>query len=364
MQNILIICGGRSAEHEVSLVSAYNVIHAMDKIRFCPIIVIVARSGTWHWVTMDRLEAMIALPGHFGKEDALCTLVRTNDGVILQTINESSKRILIDCAFPLIHGPMGEDGTIQGFFEILSLAYVGSGVASSAINMDKDLMKKLFIFHQIPTVPHQCIHQHGPHLTYNDACAALKSTILFVKPASLGSSVGVNKVVDEATYNLAVKQALCYCTKVIVEAAVPQCREFECAILGNNEPQAATVVGEISVNPTHLFYSYDAKYNDPKGAELGIPAAISDTLTQSIRSLALRAFTALECKGMARVDLFLSLDGKIYVNEINTLPGFTAISMYPKLWEASGIGYQELVTRLILLALENHTCSGSLRLTP
>lgn len=358
MKNILILCGGKSAEHEISLKSARNIVAAMDKASFLPILVVVSRQGCWHVVNESAFFNQATLFDEMLLSGEICTLMRLPEQTILMTI--SGKQLSIDAAFPLVHGPMGEDGTLQGLLEMMSIPYVGSGVLSSAIGMDKDILKQLLAKNNIPVGPFITITDKNQIPTYEEVSQRLNSNILFIKPSVMGSSVGISKVNNKDQYQAAVEQAFLYSFKVLVEKNIPG-REVECAILGNLDPMASCV-GEIV--PHHEFYSYEAKYLDPNGAELIIPAKLPATLAEEVRRLAVLAFKAIECKGFARVDFFISPDNTIYVNELNTIPGFTAISMYPKMWEASGLGYTMLISKLIELAYEEFAAKSAIHLCP
>jgi len=252
----------------------------------------------------------------------------------------------IDAVFPILHGPFGEDGTIQGFLKLADIPFVGSGVLGSAAGMDKDVMKRLLRDAGIPIGKFLTFknHEHSPSFAEIEAVLGIP---FFVKPANMGSSVGISKVNNESAYASALKDAFLYDTKILMEEFIPG-REIECAVLGNEEP-IASIPGEVI--PSHDFYSYDAKYLDENGAALEIPAKLDDKTAKQIRELAVKVFQVLCCEGLSRVDFFLKKNGEIIVNEINTMPGFTKISMYPKMWEASGISYTELITRLIELAI-------------
>lgn len=358
MKNLAIFCGGVSAEHEVSIRSARNIIKAIDKQEFNPILVIISRAGTWYLqndlAVLDQI-AECAEPFQHGE---LCTMIRKATETCI--ITTKGRELMIDAAFPVLHGPMGEDGTLQGLFEVMNLAYVGSGVLASALGMDKDFMKKVWAKANVPVVPSACLSNKQDYVNYATVSETLGSTVVFVKPCVMGSSVGVSKVSSPETYDAAVKEAFKYSSKVLVEKFIP-CREIECSVLGNKQPKASCL-GEIK--PNHEFYSYEAKYIDPNGADLIIPAKLDAKTTEKIRDIAVKAFTALECSGLARVDFFLSSDNEVFVNELNTIPGFTSISMYPKLWEASGIGYSDLIKQLIDLAFELQQEKQQICLTP
>lgn len=358
MKNILILCGGRSAEHEISLRSARNVIAALDPTQFSPVLVLVSRSGTWYFLeNPSQLENVTACNDPFVQGIA-CTLIRQPTQTSLFTID--NKQIKIDAAFPLIHGPMGEDGTLQGLLELMSLPFVGGGVAASAVGMDKHLMKRILVDANLPVVPFITLLAGQQAPSYEEASLKLGTKTLFIKPCIMGSSVGVCKISSAKEYQEGIAEAFLYGNKILIEKYIP-CRELECAVLGNNQPKASCV-GEIK--PSHDFYSYEAKYLDPNGAELVIPAALPQTLSEEVRKLAINAFQAIECKGMARVDFFIDSDNTLYINELNTIPGFTSISMYPKLWEASGIAYQDLIGQLIQFAQEEFEEKQKVNLNP
>ncbi len=338
-----IFFGGKSAEHEVSIQSAQNVLEALDTDKFEPVLIGIDKQGFWHTGSdlkllksslSTQLSTQLTLvPG--SQDNKLASI----DGKISQTI---------DVAFPVLHGPMGEDGTIQGFLELANIPYVGPGVLGSAVGMDKDVMKRLLRDAGIPITPHVVVNQ------YDRATLNLEQTVvelglpLFIKPANMGSSVGVSKVLDVQGLQTAIDQAFVFDRKIIIESAVVG-DEIECSVLGNDNPQAS-LPGRIV--PSADFYSYDAKYLDVDGAVMEIPAQLAPDMIDEVKALALRTFRVLCCEGMARVDMFLTKDNKLLVNELNTIPGFTKISMYPKLWEASGLTYKELITKLLELAIE------------
>ncbi|MEY3197105.1 MAG: hypothetical protein RLZZ59_473 [Pseudomonadota bacterium] len=359
MKNILIIFGGCSAEHEVSVKSARNVTTALDKTKYRAINVGVSRSGTWHFLKFDSIPESFTEVTDELPEENICTLIRTPKDTLLQT--SSGQTIALDVAFPLIHGPMGEDGTLQGLFEIMRLPYVGPGVMASALGMDKELSKKLFVSAGLRVSPSITVKNKNNIPSYQDACKELDSKTLFIKPSIMGSSVGVSKVKSENDYLNAINEAFKYSFKVLIEKAISG-REIECSVLGNNDPKAS-LPGELK--PNHEFYSYEAKYLDANGADYNIPAKnLSPELSDKIRQSAITAFQALECKGLSRVDFFVTEDDDIYINEINTLPGFTSISMYPKMWEAMGIPYTSLISNLIDCAEEEFLAKCSLKTTP
>lgn len=357
-KNILFLCGGKSAEHEVSLRSTRNVISALDPQRFCALTVAISRSGSWYLLRSPQDLENITEYSDDLPIGELCTLLRKPNQTVLITV--SGQQIVLDAAFPLIHGPMGEDGTLQGLLEMFELPYTGAGVLSSAIGMDKDVLKQRLHHADLPIVPFVTLNDKECIPSYEALSTQLDSAILFVKPAVMGSSVGVEKVRNAAQYQAAVTKAFHYSFKVLIEKFIPG-REVECSVLGNRSP-SASCVGEIK--PHHDFYSYEAKYLDPNGAELIIPAQLPHAVAETVRRLAISTFQAIECLGFARVDFFITTDDKVYVNEINTLPGFTSISMYPKMWEASGLAYTDLVSHLIDLAFEAFEHKQTIHLRP
>jgi D-alanine-D-alanine ligase len=366
---VIILFGGRSAEHEVSLLSARNVFLALDRQRFDPILVGIDKQGRWRIEPeATLLEAsgdprLLALRGA-GAE--VSVPVRPDLEPVRPVAPPAGGPLAIlrrdDVVFPVLHGTYGEDGTVQGLFELADVAYVGAGHLGSAVGMDKEVAKRLLAQAGIPVVPWQTVTASGFQRDPGGvkARAAALGYPLFVKPANAGSSVGVSKVDGPEALEPALRNAFQFDRKVLLEARV-NAREVECAVLGNDEPQAS-VPGEIVVTHKDGFYSYEAKYVDPEGAHWKIPAEIPPAVAERVRALSLETFRALELAGMARVDFFLDRDtGALYVNEVNTIPGFTAISMYPKMWEASGLSAQALVTRLIDLAIERRAARRALK---
>src|SRR6266478_1782641 len=345
-----ILFGGRSAEHEVSLQSAKNIIDAIDTNKYELVLIGIDKKGQWHL----NEESRFLLPA---TESGLPTLPETGENLALVPGKQIEQLVALsgeqrpgslDVIFPVLHGPFGEDGTVQGLLKLANIAFVGAGVLGSAIGMDKDVMKRLLRDAGIPVARFIAANKYSSKpIDFDDARDQL-GLPLFVKPANLGSSVGIHKVTDRDEFERAVRDALNYDDKVLIEECING-REIECSVLGNDNP-IASVPGEIL--PRHEFYSYEAKYLDENGAVLEIPAKLSSETLERIRQLAIRTFTVLCCEGMARIDFFLRNSDEIIVNEINTIPGFTRISMYPKLWEATGISYSELIDRLIQLAIE------------
>jgi D-alanine-D-alanine ligase len=354
-RRVVLLFGGRSAEHEISVISARSVFDALDRDRYEVVAIGVTRDGRWELMP----NGPPALPG--GSSHQLPAVKRsTGEGVALDQepgahalVAADGSRTEIDVVFPVMHGPYGEDGSIQGFLEMAGVPYVGSGVLGSALGMDKAVQKVLFQAAGIPVVRHEVVFEReweeDPEAV--EARAEHLGT-MFVKPAALGSSVGVTKVRERGGLRAALEEAFRYGRKALLEAAVEGGRELECAVLGNDDP-VASIAGEI-VPRGHEFYDFDAKYLDEHGADLVIPADIPPEMLEDVQRLSIAAFRAIEATGLARVDFFLTRHGRLIVNEVNTIPGFTSISMYPKLWEASGVPYADLVDRLIELAIERH----------
>lgn len=349
-----VIFGGKSAEHEVSLQSARNIVDALDRERFDVTLIGIDKQGQWHVNDADRYldnaddPARIAL--HHSQRDLAVMPGRARDQLIEPDCQATLEQL--DVIFPIVHGTLGEDGSLQGLLRMANLPFVGSGVLGSAVSMDKDVTKRLLRDAGLAVAPFVTLtRQSAASADFNVLCEQL-GTPLFVKPANQGSSVGVSRVDSAESLQKALALALSFDHKVLVESAI-QGREIECAILGNDTPEAS-VCGEIVLNDDG-FYSYDTKYISESGAAVAVPADIDATASDEIRRIALEAFKVLECAGLARVDVFLTPDNRVIINEVNTLPGFTRISMYPKLWQASGMAYPALVTRLIELALERHT---------
>jgi D-alanine-D-alanine ligase len=342
--NVGILFGGKSAEHEVSLQSAKNIFSAIDKEKYAPILIGIDKSGVWHLHDEATFLLNESDPKYIKLSESKSTtaLVPASNGTLSNASIPS-----LDVVFPILHGPFGEDGTVQGLLKLAHIPFVGASVLGSAIGMDKDVMKRLLRDARIPIGKFIALKSEEKIPSYED----IKKNIgipCFIKPANLGSSVGVSKVHDEKEYSESIKNAFLYDSKILIEEYIKG-RELECAVLGNENPEAS-IVGEII--PLHEFYSYEAKYIDSEGARVEIPAKIPDEIMKKIQSIAIETFKVLSCEGLGRVDIFLTDKNEIIVNEINTIPGFTKISMYPKLWKASGISYAELIDRLITLAIE------------
>lgn len=346
-----MVFGGKSGEHEVSLHSAASVIAALPKDKYEVVLVGIDKAGRW----LLGEDAAALLAGRPVPASARLVLPAdpANGLVAVDPRGGSVSRERVDVFFPVLHGTFGEDGTIQGLFEMADVPYVGAGVAASAVGMDKVLMRNLFRQAGLPVVDAAHYLRRQWRAEPETVLSLVEERFgypCFVKPANLGSSVGVSKAHNRSELERALALAARYDRKLLVEQAV-NAREIECSVLGNDEP-IASVPGEIV--PSREFYDYAAKYID-EGSRLLIPAPLDDATAAQVRALAVRAFQAVDAAGMGRIDFFLDRDsGRVYVNEINTIPGFTNISMYPKLWEATGIPYSELLHRLVQLALDRY----------
>ncbi len=379
-----ILFGGRSGEHEVSLLSAASVLNAIDKEKYEVVPIGITKEGRWltaehaenllngklvleprnlragdpdttpSAAVLAQGESVVVPPEPVHRESGLVPF--QTDATLLR--RASDRAINVDVIFPVLHGTFGEDGTIQGLLELADIAYVGAGVLGSAAGMDKDIMKSLFIAGGIPIVKHVTILRGDWDKDPKRVQKVVEGKLtypVFVKPANLGSSVGISKVHNRKELGPAIENAAKFDRKIVIEQGVggkkQKAREIECSVLGNDDP-AASVPGEIV--PGKEFYDYTAKYLD-EGSQLIIPAKLTKTETKRVQELAVRAFKAVDCSGLARVDFLMDpKTRKIYLNEINTMPGFTSISMYPKLWAASGLAYADLIDRLIQLGIERH----------
>jgi D-alanine-D-alanine ligase len=378
---VAVLFGGRSAEHEISILSARFVVESLDRDRFEPVLVGIDKSGRWlaqnetalleqardpRLVRLNeaaprvRLEPSSMRPSGSTTETAIVASALPHG--VLEVAGGSP--LDVDVVFPVLHGPMGEDGTVQGLLTLANVAFVGSGVLGSAVGMDKDVMKRLLRDAGLPIVPYLSVSAarfaRARGQVVAEALALAAGGPLFVKPANLGSSVGVSKATSGHEIEAAIDLAFSFDQKIVIEVGVAGLRELECAVLGNDEPIASRV-GEVVVDHPDGFYSYAAKYVDETGATTVIPARLVASEEAEIQRLAIATFRTLECAGLARVDFFRGGDGAIFINEVNTMPGFTAISMYPKLFEASGISGKELVSRLVDLALERARERAKLR---
>jgi D-alanine-D-alanine ligase len=356
-----VLFGGRSGEHEISLMSAESVMGSLDATKYEVVPVGITKSG--RWVTGDALAALSE-----GREptEPAALLPDPHSSALLRLDSDQpgsptlSEIATLDVVFPVMHGPYGEDGTVQGLLELANLPYIGAGVVGSAVGMDKAVFKYVMEANGLPVLPWRLFLSsewtRRPEEILDEAEQALQYPI-FVKPANLGSSVGISKCYKREELIAGMEEAASYDRRIIVEQGI-RGRELEVAVLGNDEP-TASVVGEI--RPRRDFYDYIAKYVD-EDSELIIPAPLEPHMAGEVQRLAVEAYKAIDCAGLGRVDLLLDRDsGRLYVNEINTIPGFTRISMYPKLWEATGLSYPELLDRLIDLALERHEQKGRLK---
>lgn len=363
-KQVAVIFGGRSGEHVVSLRSAASIMEVIDQERFEVVPIGVTREGKW----ITGPDAWLSLWEKRPPVEATCALIITDPtrpGLLYQASQSSNEWLYrpLDIAFPVLHGTYGEDGTVQGLLELAGIPYVGSGVLASSVSMDKVIMKTVFYQHGLPISPYIFFYRwqwSNREQYWQDQIVKHIGYPCFVKPSNLGSSVGINKVSDPNNLATAVEEALLYDDKVIIEA-FNRGREIECSVLGDIEPEASPP-GEII--PCNEFYDYRAKYIDDR-SELVVPAVLGPELENRVKELAIKAFLAVEARGMARVDFFVdTTSGQVTVSEINTIPGFTSISMYPKLWEAGGVSYRMLVNNLLELAKQNHKRRAALMVKP
>lgn len=358
MKHVGLIYGGLSSEHEVSINSARNVFAALDPERYRVTPIRIDRRGRWH---VESASSAV-LHGHEASDAAenRTLLSPAEAGVEVSTASAESARLeplALDVAFPMLHGQNGEDGKIQGLLQTLGIPFVGPGVLGSAVCMDKEVTKRLLRDAGLPIVPFRVVRRGEP-VAYADVADALGPT-LFVKPANSGSSVGTSKADGAAAFERAVAEAFAFDNKVLVERAITG-REIECAVIGNEEPRVA-VPGEIV--STAAFYTYDAKYQDPDAARMEVPADLPPEVADRTRSMAADAYRILGCEGMARVDFFVTPAFELFINEVNTIPGFTERSMFPVMWEHSGLPLGALVDTLIQLALDRHARDARLKTT-
>jgi D-alanine-D-alanine ligase len=360
-----IIFGGKSAEHEVSVRSARNIIAALDKSKYEAVLVGIDREGCWHLGNEGRLMLAVGQPtvdAISDKNDVLLAPATKSESAAVVSTGSAAPLANLDVVFPVLHGPNGEDGTMQGLLKLAGIPFVGPSVLGSAVGMDKDVMKRLLRDAGIPIGKFEVLHAREKSAWSPEAVLKSLGSPVFVKPANMGSSVGIRKATTAEELREAVEFAFTFDRKVIVEAFIKG-REIECAVLGNDSPKASAP-GEIIAGQQHDFYSYEAKYVDCEGQRIEIPANLPKGVAEEIQALAVRAFQVLCCEGMSRVDFFYTDDGRILVNEINTIPGFTNISMYPMMWKASGIEYSELIGKLIELAIERHRAESTLAVAP
>ena len=357
---VAVLFGGRSTEHEISLLSAQNIIKSMDTNKYEPVLIGIDKDGRWHY-HQNGMNLQHA------KDPKRIALTKTNTEVLfsqntnahyITSVNESQDTLAtIDVIFPVLHGTYGEDGAIQGLAKIANLPCVGPGILGSAVGMDKEVMKRLLRDGGIQSAPWITLRRRDIPNIDSKAIIEKLGTELFVKPVNLGSSVGISFVKKEEDLLPAIMKAFEFDNKVLIEERIIG-REIECAVLGNDDP-IASIPGEVI--PKDGFYSFEAKYVDEHGATLKVPADLTDEEITSIKKLSINTFIQLECSGLARIDMFLTPTGQLLINEINTLPGFTNISMYPTLWKLSGISNEELIDRLIQLAIEEHERDNGLK---
>lgn len=361
---VAVLYGGKSGEHEVSLKSAASVLRYIDRERFEPVPVSIDKQGRWQCHDLRLIEGTNGDSLPIPSDSPMIRLESEGERTAILPADSAVPAIPpVDVVFPVIHGPLCEDGAVQGLLELAGAAYVGSGVLASAVGMHKDIAKRLAALAGLPVAPYLALSRRDwrrdPEGSTKAAQAALTLPV-FVKPCNMGSSVGVHKVKSWEALGAALDDAFQYDTKVLVEQGI-DAREIEVAVL-DGDPPVASVASELNAGPQHEFYSYEAKYIDQDGASVDLPAKLDAEQMARVRQLAIDAFLALECSGLARVDFFLDRQsGAFYFNEINTLPGFTAISMYPKMMEASGLPYPALITRLIELAQERHAERAGLK---
>lgn len=352
--NVALLFGGRSAEHEVSIKSARNIAAAIDKTKYNLTLIGLSKEGSWYQLPEVNSTSSLVdteCDQQYGK---LSFSVEKGAGQIL---NQKTNQILpIDMVFPILHGTYGEDGCVQGFLKMLNIPFVGCGVLSSAAGMDKDVMKKIFTHAGIPNSPYVLLRP-WLHPDFKELAEKL-GLPFFIKPANAGSSVGVHKIKSEEDFKIKLKDSFAYDTKVLAEKFIPG-REIEISVLGLGHTPKVSNPGEVKV--LHEFYSYEAKYLDENGAEIIIPALLPEATINQVKVLAAKAFTAIDGTGFARIDFFVKENGEIYLNEINTLPGFTNISMYPKMWEETGLKYSDLITRIIEIGFEQNRLNQAIK---
>jgi D-alanine-D-alanine ligase len=343
-----LLFGGRSAEHEVSLRSAATIHAALRDAGFRVVTIGIDRAGTWRHMPLARAS----FPTAVDERACAVTLAPGGGGQLMACVSADGANgplPHIDVAFPALHGPFGEDGVVQGFLETCGVPYVGPDVLAGAATMDKEFTKRLLLQAGLPVVPYR-LHRRGAPLPGWTALSDTLGPRLFLKPSSLGSSIGAAPADDAASFAAALHGALAHGDKVLIERRI-EGRELECGVIDSEDGPIASVVGEITTSPGHPFYDYEAKYLDDDGARLDVPARLDDATATRLRALAREAFRVLGCRDLARVDFFLDAQGQLFVNEVNTLPGFTSISLFPRMFEAAGIALPQLVTRLVERAL-------------
>ncbi len=346
--NVAVLCGGQSAEHEISIISARNIVAALDENKYQTYVIYITKTGKWFLLDSPTAFAAATAPSdiHLSLTSHPITLTFGDDTRSILFLNDLDRHLIFDVTFPVLHGTHGEDGTMQGLLELANLPYVGAGVLGSAVCMDKEITKILLHAAGIPVANWLTYSADEIRKVNYETVVEKLGSPFFIKPANTGSSVGIHKVKSAAEFIPAIESACGYDYKILFEQFISG-REIECSVLGNENPKASLPAEIIT---RHEFYSYEAKYLDPNGAELIIPAKLTDKLIKRIQTTATKAYKILNCEGMARVDFFITPDDEIILNEANTIPGFTQISMYPKMWEASGLPYNTLLDQLIALA--------------
>jgi D-alanine-D-alanine ligase len=345
---VAVICGGKSAEHEVSLRSANSIISAIDRKKYAVAVIGIEKNGRWYFYPKGNFILNAGDPKRtkLNQDDRQeIILVSGKVGAKIHSVSHGVNLGSIQAVFPVLHGPFGEDGTVQGFLKLMDIPFVGPSVLGSAVGMDKEIAKRILRDNKIPIADFLVFSRtEKGKIGYTKVRKILGSTI-FIKPANLGSSVGISKAKNEKEFKKAVADAFKYDDKILIEEYVSG-REIECSVLGNEKP-IASLPGEVIPKNEHEFYSYEAKYIDDDGATLNITALLPKSIVKKIQTMAVATYKALQLEGMSRVDFFLKKSGSLVVNEVNTIPGFTKISMYPKMLEASGIKYADLIDKLI-----------------
>jgi D-alanine-D-alanine ligase len=358
-----VLFGGKSAEHEVSLISAKNVIEALDPKKYDIFLIGIDKTGEWRlrdgYAYLMNADNPKLIQLNEAKESLALVPKQDRKEIVSYSGNQLQESLQLDVIFPVLHGPYGEDGTVQGLLKLANIPFVGAGVLGSAVGMDKDVMKRLLRDAKIPIANFVSLHDYQKNRFSFENLAEELGLPFFVKPANLGSSVGISKVKNKESFEAAIASAFQYDRKVLIEEFIPG-REMICSVLGNDDP-VVSLPGEII--PNHEFYSYEAKYLDKEGANYKIPVELPQDLIDKLQQIAIDSYRVLCCEGMARVDFFLKENGEIIVNEINTIPGFTRISMYPKLWVASGLPFSKLIDKLIELAFDRHEKESQLKTT-